>query len=516
MSPNQEKWLLRSILFVAIVGGCRLTRPDSVTDIRPIKPAWGIPATIQSTFKHLKTLELPREVDEIGWLGRSQLKCLDISDSAIRERLSGLPPTLKVLHARNLRITQLNLPKELSELDVRSSDLSTLADLPGTVHTLAVGGNPGPSRVKLPSQLSTLVVEKLGPEALAGYPGNVHDLEIVSLNASRWRVEFSQRLTTLRVESLQMEEIPNLPTSITSLVLIANPRLKIQHLPAYLVTFRTEGNGQNNIGSLLALTDLTIAGSDLPDNLPTSLTSLTFLFQGTASSLKSLAIPHLPHLRKLSIQNYQGSVTGIPVDLDELDITGTPKVSLDSLPKNLRKLAVGQRASVDLAKVPPEVRTLDISNVEKIINATSYKLPKLTELIYRGNMGNLPLLMEGLKILDVSDSANLAALPKLPSTLTELRIRNTGITSLPVRQLTRLEALDTCGADLVRIRELPSSLTALRAHAGQLDSGISFPESLKYLAIRTTRDCGADELWKRLMEYRAQEKPLSGQEICYE
>jgi hypothetical protein len=515
-SNRRKKWLLNWLLLVAIMGGCRWSRPDTESDI---KPTWGIPDTVPLTFGHLKALELPREVDLLNWLGGSQLKCLDISDSSIKERLRGLPPTLKVLRARNLRVTQLNLPQELTELDIRFSDLATLIDLPGTVHTLAVGGSSERLRVQLPSKLSTLVVEELGPEALEGYPGSVSNLEIIGSNASRWRGEFPTALSMLRVESKRLEEIPSLPTSITSLILIANPRLKIQSLPTYLRTFKTEGNGAAKIKDLVSLTNLIIVGFELPDDLPSSIESLTFVFRGTASLSQSLTIPDLQKLRKLSILNYRGSVKGIPASVKELDITGTPQVSLDSIPKMLHKLAIGKRPSVDLAQVPQEVEVLDISHVDKLINS-SHKLTKLTELLYQGNSGSLPVLREGLQILDLSDSEALVELPQLPSTLTELRIRNTGITSLPVDRLASLKVLDTCGASLGVIRKLPSNLVALRAHVNQLDSEISFPESLIHLAIRTKRDCGADEgLWKRLMEHRTrvrEGKPVSEKDICYE
>lgn len=508
--------LFGGLMLVAVMGGCLISRPDSESDIKPVL---GIPPTVILAFGHLETLELPRQVDKIYWLGGSKLRCLDISDSAIKERLSGLPPTLKVLHARNLRVTQLKLPQELVELDVRFSNLATLAELPETVRTLSVGGGSELSKVHLPSKLNRLLAEKLGPESLVGYPGNVSDLEIIGSDASRWRSDFPAGLSALSVESKRLEEIPGLPTSITSLALNANPRLKLQSLPPHLRTFRTSGNGADKIRDLVSLKSLTVVGFDLPEDLPTSLESLTFIFRGTASSAQSLAIPDLKKLRTLSILNYRGSVSGIPEGVKDLDVTGTPQVSLESLPKGLRRLAIGKRSSVDFAMIPPEVEVLDISYVEKIINP-SHKLPKLTELIYRGNDGGLPALREGLKVLDVGDSGALVELPQLPSTLTELGIRNTGITSLPVGSLTNLKILDTCGANMGVIRQLPSNLVALRSHLSQLGNEISFPGSLAHLAIRARRDCDADEgLWTRLLEHRARIRegtPEIEKDACYE
>jgi hypothetical protein len=503
MSSRRGNWLLGflGLVSISVSASCWHSQQQA-----RIEQDWGIPVTVQSTFAHLQSLELPRAVDRLGWLEASRLKKLEVSDSAIQEILAELPDTLEILLAQNLRVARVDFPPRLIELDIRHSDLSSVEGLPETLQSLAIGGSRIVERVQLPPNLTKLVLEEFDPTVISVFPGSVTSLTIIGSQASTWRGDFPLLLENLEIRARRLEAVPELPANLVSLVLATNLRVRsVLELPPHLTTFESEGVGLGQIDDLLSLKSLRASGSELPGKIPESLQHLSFIFQGEASPVE-LNLPELPNLQTLALINYPGTVIGMPSNLKELDISGSPHIQLEDLPRTLRKLVMARRESVDLSKLPQNLEFLDISYIDTIEHSGP-ALPKLATLVCQGNSGTLPILGRGLKVLDVSDSPALKELPRdLPSTLTELHIRTTGITSLPMGKLTGLEILDVCDSKIEPIKALPARLMGLRAHVNQLDRQIQFPNSLLHLAIRTPRDCAADEgLWGRMMEFRWKE-----------
>lgn len=499
MTSRRRNWLLGflGLASIGISAACSLQHGK-------IDPDWGIPLTVRFTFPHLQSLELPRTVDRLDWLRSSRLKRLEVSGCAVEERLTDLPGTLETLLARNIRVTQADIRPSLTELDIRYSDLDSIRDLPESLETLAIGGGRLIKHVELPSRLTALVLEEFDSTVIELFPSALTSLTIIGSRASIWRGDIPSSLEHLTIRAPRLEHIPELPANVISLVLITNPRVKFD-LPPYLTTFESAGIGIGQVDDLLSLKTLRASGSELPGRLPDSLQHLAFIFQGEASPLE-LTLPDLPNLQTLVLVNYPGTVTGMPSRLIELDISRSPEISLVNLPPTLRKLVVARRQLIDLSKLPQSLEFLDISYVKKIDGA-GVVLPKLTTLIYQGNSGTLPALGENLAVLDVSNSPDLKSLPQeIPPTLKELHIRSTGIAALPIERLTGIEILDVCDSQVKAIKALPPRLVGLRAHENQLDRQIEFPDSLRHLAIRTRRDCAADDgLWSRDMELRRKE-----------
>lgn len=499
----RKKLLTQKLMLSIIIVSVLMAVGVLANSPRSISKTWGMPDTIPTTFEHLKVLELPREVARVDWLSRSRVESLDVSNCAIQGHLSGLPPTLKVLIAKNLRITHLDsLPDRLRSLDVRACDLTKIESLPQGLQVLEVGGNPTLSLVDLPPRLHKLIVEEMYPAEFARYPSELSELTIIGLRVSSWRGILPASLSSLTLISTRLKELPQLPASLTSLSLNTNELLKNRHhLPPYLSSFVTEGAGLDEVPELLSLNTLELRGPILPPDLPSGVESLSFEFIGEARSDVSLVLPPLPEVKKLAIINYAGTIQQLPLSLEELDLTGTPQVSLRNLPQTLRTLVVANRASVDFGLLPRSLRVLDISGVKEIKNA-SLSLPNLTTLIFRGSSGLLPALSEELEVLDVSDSPGFYKFPSIPRNLTELRLRGTGITELPIEKLNKLELLDVCQATIKGLKRLPNSLLGLRVSDGQLDRNIVFPPKLSHLAMRKAVDCNEDdELWSQwLME----------------
>lgn len=515
---SQRRSCLLGLLAVVLGGlvACRYFRPVQQSEI---DTAWGIPETITSAFPHLRALELPRTVTRLDWLKESRLSYLDISQSAVKGRIADLPDTLKVLQAQDLRVTELGTLPQLIELDLRHGDLEIIENLPETLDKLAVGGSSNLTRVTLPQSITTLILEEIDPEILSGIPRTVRDLSIISSQASTWGGELPSGLSKLTVRARSLEDLPDLPAGIESLVLVASELLNLRRgLPPYLTKFETEFIGLRQAKDLLSLQSLHISGAALPDKLPSSLEELSFTFSGSASLKNSITIPALPKLKRLAIIRYPGTVAGIPSNLDELDITATPNVGLEQIPGTLRKLVIAERGSVDLSKLPQSLESLDISYVGEIRNSTTV-LPNLKTLVYQGSSSTLPVLNESLEFLDVSapiDFEDLASISdasapqplvefsSLPSSLTELRIRNSEIDGLAFDKLPNLKILDMCGAKVSKVKSIPLGLTSLRIDVTQLDRQVEFSESLVHLSIQRRKDCRADdEQWKRLLRRQA-------------
>src|SRR6476659_6469315 len=177
MPTGRGTLILRVFLALLTLLGCCVV----IRSLRPIREAWGIPEPVLSIVGQLKALELPRDVERIDWLGTSRLEALDVSNCAIKDQLSGAPPGLKVLIARNLQIRQLSgLPARLEHLDIRGCDLTSIGKLPATMQVLAVGGmNSKLSVTDLPGKLRKLIVENMDPAEFPEYPADLSELSII-------------------------------------------------------------------------------------------------------------------------------------------------------------------------------------------------------------------------------------------------------------------------------------------------------------------------------------------------
>ena len=166
---------------------------------------------------------------------------------------------------------------------------------------------------------------------------------------------------------------------------------------------------------------------DLPEDLPAHLAHLDRLtLSGPIDEIRWLSHAHLQalSLRGTSVRD----LTGLPRELQELDICATPVDKLPSLPEHLEILdlretalqgisglpasltwlLLGSRALTRFVELPPSLETLD------------YLVPKT---------GRIPKLPKTLRTLAL-ENLPLVTLPSLPPKLTSLALLWTGLESV--------------------------------------------------------------------------------------
>ena len=244
------------------------------------------------------------------------------------------------------------------------------------------------------------------------------------------------RLEILDCNSLNLTELPPLPTTLTQLYCFNNG---LKKLPESL--------------SGTSLTELWCSDNELTElpNLPASLTKL-WCFSNILKKLPDLSDTSLTELR---CQN------------NHLEV-------LLNLPRTLTNLTCSGN---ELKKLPPLPASLRVLNCSHIKLTYLEELPlNLTELNCSDNLlAALPNLHASLRVLNCSRNI-LPELPNLPASLTTLLCFVNRLNSLPSPLPTLLTTLECSTNELTSLPQLPISLTRFRC-----DNIIGFvlPENIR-------------------------------------
>ena len=448
--------------------------------------AAGLPLDLAARQSRLTTLQLPPAASSWNWLS-APLDTL-IADGTQIASLGGLPPSVRRLDLRfTTRLVVLSdLPQGLESLDLRGSQVESLAGLPAALRCLRLGGRQLAELPPLPAALEELELENTGIHRVEGLPASLRTL---TLSGSSFEsVDGLPRdLRSLTLIGTNVRGWAALPDSLQSLVLRENRQLKDPKLPPFLSHLRIEGGGAcPPLSALQELSSLALrCGLDSKNLLPGSIAvlSVDLDLQSHAPALSRVEWP--PYLRSLELKN--GSDGGpaqlppLPRSLERLELRGYSGGPVAGIPLGLRRLALPQLDAAGLAQVLRTVDDLDLSGLAAKSLARVPLGEGLRSLSARDSqlveVGRLP---EGLEVLDLSGSRFLTSLPPLPPRLKTLRVGYTKLARLPPLPGT-LEELDLSHTDIHVLAGLPKGLKTLIVAAGQLASLRGMPPDVQTL-----------------------------------
>jgi len=291
-------------------------------------------------------------------------------------------------------------------------------------------------------------------------------------------VQFFDHLLTFKCYyNIQLESLPSLPNTLTSLECCNNPLSSLPTLPNNLTLLKCFGNQLDSLpalpNSLYTLECYNNQLISLP-TLPNNLTALRCFY----NQLDSL--PALPNfLSELSCRgNNLTSLPALPNSLTYLYCDSNQLSSLPALPNSLSSLVCDNNQLSSLPSLPNSLtylscRSNQLSSLPSLPNSLTY-------LSCRSNqLSSLPSLPNSLDFLYCSTN-QLASLPALPNFLYELECFSNQLSSLPAlpNSLTKLWCFTN---QLSYLPALPNSLIQLYCYDNQLSSLPSLPNTLQRL-----------------------------------
>jgi hypothetical protein len=452
---------------------------------RPNFESQGLPTDFSDYLGQLRSLKVPASVDSLDWLPGT-LEELDASHNTRVSTLQYLPPGLQrldVSYAKNL--TSLpELPRSLKELDIRYTGLEEPCRFSRHLESLHLGGEQVKSLQGLSESLLEVTIADARIRSTAGLPRFLQSLSIsgAALAESGEPLlkdlgKLPPRLKELRLTNTGIEALKDLPATLQSLTLINNAAMEAE-LPRFLVNF-TIGGEHRSVSSLAELKFLnqlemrrTVRQKELPQ-LPPFLRDMRALVPGKwaqqlTPSLKSLWI----------LGDTVSALPAMPQGLAELRWPGAS--SVDGLPRSLKRLDIRSSPLSDLAGLPLNITSLDVSNTTIPIDKLPKTLQSLTFRFYPFDaVAGLP---GSLRHLNLSGSPELNALDLRGLPLERLDISGTAIKQVPILPVT-LKVLDISNTPIAKLQNLPEGLRSLTVHGGQLRSLVGLPHSVTELYI---------------------------------
>lgn len=477
---------------------------------------WGLPSDLHDHLDDLQVLRLSGEIDGLAWLaGASSLQRLEL-DAVATGSLPALGDGLIELRVERTALRRpLRWPVSLRRLELRSTGIAAVVDLPELVHLRLEGGGPA-SLDGLPDSLrSAELVDLRLPIIGPTLPNGLRRLEVVGSGAVT--LDSLDRLVALTLRRTEVTSLSDLPAGLESLHLESNEGLALGSgsLPALLSALTLDGHG--------------IAAGDLPRELETLVLidsriedaellprDLRRLVLQTPLAVEA-AIAACPDLGELTLEGRHLGDGGLP-DFTKLtrltnlkvidpppDPTYPPELAELTLvaPRDLRMPGVGSGLKRLTVRTPTEpLCAADVAALADRFPALEHLALTDARIVGPPRLSGFTRLAE----LDLSSSRlverpadwpdGVCAPPRpppdrleLPPNLGSLVVADSMLGVLraaPLRSLTRLDVSNSGVTFDALPDELPR-LTDLTVHGGQLpEIGSRFP-ALSSLSIVVDR-----------------------------